>query len=114
MDTKRRDQMEFRGIHESITEVSQFQVSKLCEVCKGRLQRPWDSREYTSRLHGSGFQGAEIRCRHHTVQTMDTRMEDEPPSRLHSWVKLHVSGPTHVTHEGACTPSSMCSLFPGT
>jgi hypothetical protein len=45
------------------------------------------------------------------VQTMDGRMEDEPPSRLNSWVKLHVPGPTHVAHEAACTPSSMCSLF---
>jgi hypothetical protein len=55
---------------------------------------------------------AEIRRRGHMVQTMeDGRMEDEPPSRLNSWVKLHVPGPTHVTHEAACTPSSMCSLF---
>jgi hypothetical protein len=49
--------------------------------------------------------------RGNTVQTTDERMEDEPPSRLNSWVKLHVPGPTHVAHEAACTPSSMCSLL---
>jgi hypothetical protein len=67
------------------------------------------------RSHVFGFQScvryAEIRRRGNTVQTMDGRMEDEPPSRLNSWVKLHVPGPTHVAHEAACTPSSMCSLF---
>jgi hypothetical protein len=47
----------------------------------------------------------------HTVQTLDERMEDEPPSQLNSWVKLHVLGPTHVAHEAACTPLSMRSLF---
>jgi hypothetical protein len=45
------------------------------------------------------------------VQTMDVRMEDEPPSWLNSWVKLNVPGPTHLSHEAACTPSSMCSLL---
>jgi hypothetical protein len=44
-------------------------------------------------------------------QTTDDRMEDEPPSRPNSWVKLHVPGPTHVTHEAACTPSSMHTLL---
>jgi hypothetical protein len=52
-----------------------------------------------------------VRRRHHMVQTTDARMEDEPPSWLNYWVKLHVLGPTHVAHEVACTPSSMCSLF---
>jgi hypothetical protein len=65
--------------------------------------------------HGFGFQScvryAEIRHRGNMVQTMDGRMEDEPPSWLNSWVKLHVPGPTHVSHEAACTPSSMHSLF---
>jgi hypothetical protein len=65
--------------------------------------------------HGFEFQSCvryvEIRRRDHTVQTTDARMEDGPPSRFNSWVKLHVPGPTHVAHEVACTPSSMRSLF---
>jgi hypothetical protein len=46
-----------------------------------------------------------------TVQTVDDRMEDEPPSRLNSWVKFHVPRLTHVSHEVAFPPSSTCSLF---
>jgi hypothetical protein len=55
-----------------------------------------------------------IRHRGNIVQIADARIEDETPSRLHSWVKLHVPGPTHVAHEASCTPLSVCSLFPGT
>jgi hypothetical protein len=48
----------------------------------------------------------------HAGQTVDARkMENEPPSWLNSWVKLHVPRPTHVSHEASCTPSSMRSLF---
>jgi hypothetical protein len=46
-----------------------------------------------------------------TFYTIDEIMEDKPPSWLNYWVKLHVLGPTHVTHEVACTPSSMRSLL---
>jgi hypothetical protein len=52
-----------------------------------------------------------IRRRGKTVQKTDARMEEEPPSWLNSWVKLHVPGTTHVGHEATCTPSSMCFLF---
>jgi hypothetical protein len=45
------------------------------------------------------------------VQIEDGRMEDEPPSWLNYWVKLHVPGPTHVAHEVACTPSACIPFF---
>jgi len=38
-----------------------------------------------------------------TVQTTNGKMEDELPSQLNSWGKLHVLGLTHVSHEDACT-----------
>jgi hypothetical protein len=44
-------------------------------------------------------------------QTTNDIMEDEPQSRPNSWVKFHVSGPTHVSHEDACTTSSMHTLL---
>jgi hypothetical protein len=74
----------FSGKHPRLA--SRFRVSELREVC----------RDQTQRQHGS-----DNGCKN----------GDEPPSRLNSWVKLHVPGPTHVAHEAACTPSSMCSLF---
>jgi hypothetical protein len=46
---------------------------------------------------------------------MEERMGNEPPSWLNSWVKLHVLGPTHVSHEASCTPSScvpFCTCSP--
>jgi hypothetical protein len=86
METKHREWTNFTGIHQSIREVSRFQFSELCEVCSGQTLTP-------------------------KVQTVDDRMEDEPPSRLNSWVKLHVPSPTHVSHEATSTPSCMHSLF---
>jgi hypothetical protein len=39
---------------------------------------------------------------------LDSRPQNggELPSRINSWVKLHVSRAKHVAHEAACTPST--------
>jgi hypothetical protein len=54
---------------------------------------------------------ATIRRRGNTVQTLDIRMDDKPPSQINSSFKLHVPGLTHAPHEVASTPLSMCSLL---
>jgi hypothetical protein len=58
----------------------------VCEYCKGRIQRPRDSREYTGRLHGSGFQKCMRVYRGHSRRLYPIhrgwKMVSEPPTQL--------------------------------
>jgi hypothetical protein len=46
-----------------------------------------------------------------SVHIANDKMEDKPPSWLNYWVKLHVPGMTHVSHEAACVPSTCVPFF---
>jgi hypothetical protein len=64
-----------------------------------------DTREFRRRME-NGTQVMDGGMPHPQRMQQSTKMESEPPTRLISWVKLHVPGSTHVTHEAACLPSA--------
>jgi hypothetical protein len=87
------------------------------KLCRGRGWRPnaetrqnlWEYTGQSQRSHGFGFQScvqyADLRCRGHTVQTMDDRMENEPPTQM----MLQIL--TACTQVDTCLPGDACVPF---